>query len=699
MRFRRTSRPLSSAFASLFLLTLWQCALPAERAEDSTTEILWDSWGVPHVFAPDRESLYFAYGWAQAKSHADLLLKLIGEARGRAAEYWGEDYLESDRWILTMGIPDRSVRWTEAQKPEYRGMLDAFARGINAYVENYREAVADDVEVVLPVRAEDLLAHFQRVMHFTFVVSPESVSGTKQRWGEMGSNTWAIGPKRSASGHSILLANPHLPWDGVYVWHEAHLVSPEVNVSGASLVGMPFLAIAFNDDLGWSHTVNTHDGADLYELTLAEGGYVFDDEVRAFEEAVHKLKVRGADGALREEELVVRRSVHGPIVAEKEGRALALRVVGLEAPHALEQYWKMATAKNLKEFEAAQSMLQMPMFTTMYADADGHIMHWFGGLTPVRSKGDWEEWSGIVPGNDSANLWTSAHSYEELPRVVDPESGWLQNANDPPWTTTFPAAIRADDYPAYMAPREMSFRPQRSARMLLEDDSMSFEEVLAAKHSTRMEMADRLLDDIALAVEAHPNEVARRALDVLQKWDRSADAVSRGAVLFARFARQLGAESFDVPWSEQDPTVTPDGLADPGKAVELLAAVATEVEEDHGALDVPWGEVYRLRRGEHEMPSNGGPGGLGIFRVVWYARDGENQYRATGGDGYVAVVEFSDPVRAEVLLGYGNSSQVDSPHNGDQLELFSQKKLRPAWRSRRDIEANLEEREELSEER
>ena len=59
----------------------------------ATTEILWDSWGVPHIFAPDTESLFFAHGWAQAKSHGDLLLRLLGESRGRAAEYWGEEHL------------------------------------------------------------------------------------------------------------------------------------------------------------------------------------------------------------------------------------------------------------------------------------------------------------------------------------------------------------------------------------------------------------------------------------------------------------------------------------------------------------------------------------------------------------------------------------------------------------------------------
>ena len=88
-------------------------------------------------------------------------------------------------------------------------------------------------------------------------------------------------PERSASGRSLLLANPHLPWGDVFTWYEAQLVSPDVSVYGATLVGQPFVSIAFNDDLGWTHTVNTIDAADLYELTLEEGQFVRPDGPRA----------------------------------------------------------------------------------------------------------------------------------------------------------------------------------------------------------------------------------------------------------------------------------------------------------------------------------------------------------------------------------------------------------------------------------
>ena len=677
----------------------------------ATTEILWDSWGVPHIFAPDAESLFFAHGWAQAKSHGDLLLRLLGESRGRAAEYWGEAHLEDDRWVHTMGIPERAAAWYGEQSPRIRSWLDAFARGINAYATEHPDEISGDVAAVLPVSGTDLLAHQQRSLHFTWLAGRGKLDGVMQH-AEKGSNGWAVGPKRSASGRALLLANPHNPWSAQYLWHEAQLTSPEVNIYGAALVGLPFLVIAFNDHLGWTHTVNAHDGADLYRLNIVEGGgYRFDGEVLQFGRREKTLKVKNADGSLREEKLLIRTSVHGPVVGQVDGSDVALRVVGLDSPGIFEQYWEMSTATNLPEFETALRKMQMPLLTVIYADRDGHILKLFGGQTPVRSSGDWSYWSGVVPGDTSATLWTEVHAYDDLPRVVDPESGWLQNANEPPWTTTLPAALDPDDYPPYLAPRTVSeqgaeraarvrFRAQRSARMLAEDESITFDELVDYKLSTRMELADRILDDLAIAVDAHGSERAKRALAVLERWDRAADAESRGAVLFVRFVEELkqkgAADMFAEGPNADRPFTTPDGLADPAAAADALETAATVVMDEYGALDVPWGDVYRLRGEDRDLPANGGPGDFGVFPLVKYQKDDDGRFRAWLGESYIALVEFSEPVRARALLTTSNSSQPGSPHNGDQLELFSRKELRPVWRTRAEIEPHLELREDLS---
>ncbi|HEY9806650.1 MAG TPA: penicillin acylase family protein, partial [Candidatus Obscuribacterales bacterium] len=394
--------------------------------------------------------------------------------------------------------------------------------------------------------------------------------------------------------------------------------------------------------------------------------------------------------------LKIQRSLHGPIVSQAGETAIALRVAGLDRPGIMQQWWDMGQATNLAQFEAALKQMQIPMFTVLYADRKGHILHFFNGQVPVRSQGDFEDWTQLLPGDTSRNLWTKTHAYQDLPRIVDPASGWLQNANDAPWTTTFPTAIDPEDYPAYIAPRgPMSFRAQRSAQMLLNDDKISFEEVVQYKHSTEMFLADRLLDDL-LPLARQGSERSQKAAAVLAKWDRQTNADSRGAVLFSTWADNLDLEElFAKPWDAKTPLSTPDGLAHPQAAIAALETAAAKVEKNYGALDVSWGEVYRFQSGTAELPANGGPAELGVFRTLWFQPTDDHHFRAVGGDSYVAVVEFSNPVRAQVLMTYGNSTQPNSPHNGDQLQLAAQQKLRPAWRSRSEIETHLAQREQL----
>jgi acyl-homoserine-lactone acylase len=685
---------ISSFILGLLFVLVLTIHSPSLSFLPKSTEILWDTYGIPHIFGADSQSAFKAFGWAQMQSHGNLLLRLYGQARGRAAEYWGEDYLESDRWVKMMGVPERAKTWYKAQNPAFRRYLDAFATGINAYAKERAELIDDEVEVVLPVTAEDILAHVQRVLNFTFVVNPEIIKGIEEEQSKAGSNAWAIAPSHSASGNAMLLANPHLPWSDLFLWYEAQITAPGIDAYGATLVGIPVLAIAFNDNLGWTHTVNTFDGWDLYDLKLAGQGYLFDGRVRNFETNTVEIKVKQEDGTTRSQQLTIQHSIHGPVIEQQNGKAFALRVVGLDRAGVLEQWWDMARAKNLKQFETALKRLQLPMFTVMYADREGHIMHLFNGQVPIRSQGDFEDWEGIIPGDTSKTLWTKIHPYQDLPRVLDPPSGWLQNANDPPWTTTFPSAINPDRYPPYMAPHFMDFRAQRSARMLAEDNKISFEETISYKHSTRMELADRLLDDLIPALRKEGSKLALQAAEVLKKWDRQANADSRGAVLFAFWSEQMDFDTmFNTPWNENLPRTTPDGLADPNKAVAVLLRVAVNLEKVYGAIDIPWGEVFRLKYGGVDLPANGGSGSLGIFRVVNFEPSSNNRFQPVAGDSYVAAIEFSQPVKAMVLTSYGNSTQPGSEQVGDRLALFSKKQLRPVLRSRPEIEAHLSDRQ------
>jgi len=703
----------AAGLATLLAVAGLACAAPAGSAVvqpgPAQAEILWDTWGVPHIEAPDEPGLFHAFGWAQAHSHGDLVLRLYGQARGRAAYYWGAEHVEADRWLLVNGVPERAARWLDQQSPAFRANLEAFAAGINAYAAAHPERLAADVRQVLPVSATDVLAHLQRVMYFTFLTSreraleeavPRAIAHQPLPEPQNGSNAWAIGPGRAAGGHAMLLANPHLPWSGLYLFYEAQLKAPGVDVYGAALVGMPVIAIGFNDALGWTHTVNPLDGQDVYALAPAAGGYRWDGGVRAFGEELRVLEVRQADGSVTAEPLRIRHSVHGPVIRADAQAAYALRVPGLERGGLAEQWWAMAKARNREEFNTALQRRQIPMFNVVYADRDGHIQYLYNGHVPQRAGGNWEAWQGALDGTSSSTLWHTLHPYADLPAVADPPAQWLHNANDPPWLATLPAPYRPDAYPPYLAAPAMSLRAQRSASLVAGDTRITFDELLRYRHSTKVELASRVLAPL-LKAAGKAGPAARRAAAVLRAWDRHADAHSRGAVLFMEWARETGLLRGDdsvyaTPWQPGRPLATPSGLADPAGAVRALEVAAARVRQRHGALDVRWGDVARLRRGGHDLPASGGPGAAGIYSVLTFREGKDHRDEAVHGDTFVAAVEFSDPPRARTLLAYGNATQPGSAHIGDQLPLLAKKQMRPAWRSRADVLRHLARRERLA---
>jgi acyl-homoserine-lactone acylase len=422
---------------------------------------------------------------------------------------------------------------------------------------------------------------------------------------------------------------------------------------------------------------------------------LLDGKTEPFETRSVTIKVKQEDGSLKEQILEFKYSKQGPVVAEKGNKAYAVRIAGLDNPKIIEQYHRMSKARSLEEFESALRMLQNPMFNVIYADRSGNILYLFNGNVPVRAEGDFAFWNGTINGSESKYIWKETHPYEDLPRVLNPATGFLQNCNDAPWVCTFPPVLSPSRFPAYMSPLGTYWRAQRAINMIKDNHSISFDQLVNYKLNTGMEVADRFLADLLSAVEQYPNQDAVESAVVLKAWDKKTDAGSRGAVLFAAWYDELRSNMFEIPWSMDNPVSTPSGIKDRKQAVELLVKTSKYVKEKYGSLDIAWGEVNRFRMGELDFPANGGPDRYGIFRTMYFAEDNDNKSHAFHGDSYVAVTEFGEKIKAQVLLSYGNATQSGSKHAGDQLKLLSEKKMRPALLEKTDILKNLEKRESL----
>ena len=731
---------LASLLAATLLSPFVRAQTPVYHPHKGS-EILWDKYGIPHIFGKTVTDMFYCFGYAETAAHGDLLLHVIGGSRGRGAEYFGagvnDANLKTDRWIWTNEVPGRSVDWLSRQTPEFRGYLDAFAAGINAYAAAHPEALAPEVKQVLPITALDLIEHAQHFYNFEFTANLGLASpprATREEVAEVaapeangfgntpedladGSNGWAIGPSHTTSGKSMMLLNPHLAWGGEQTYFEVHLQAPGINLYGATQIGVPALRFVFSDYVAITNTVNTSNNHLLYKITEADGGYKFDGKVLPYTRASYPIRIKQADGSFTRESVEVLKTVHGPVIRRDDDGPVALLTGNLDKPFMLEQVYKMSTAHNFAEFETQLKRTQIPTYNILYADRDGHIEYLFNAPVPKRSEGDWDFWNKPVAGDTSRLLPTGTLSYQDMPKAIDPASGYVQNSNEPPWDAAWPTMIDPRDYPAYISTAWPYFRSDRGLRMLSEDSKISFDMLLKKKLSTRAEGADRLLPDLLAAVDQYGTPRARAAATVLKAWDRQTEADSRGALLFWNWSNRFGmpaagpaaVRNYAVPYALDKPLTTPAGINDPAAAAAMLNAAADAVEKQFGAIDKPWGDFLRLEingqsagaaagpRGSAlngvDLPGNGGPGAIGIFRVVTPGPIKDGIATPVHGDGFTIAMEFSQPIHAKALVSYGDCSQPGCAHHTDQLPLFEKKQWREVWRTRQEIEANLEHKD------
>jgi acyl-homoserine-lactone acylase len=333
-----------------------------------------------------------------------------------------------------------------------------------------------------------------------------------------------------------------------------------------------------------------------------------------------------------------------------------------------------------------------------YADRAGNIFYvWNAALPdyPHPHPGD----SIATPVSRSGQVWSRLVPWDSLPQLLNPKGGFIHQENDPPHFTSLLQPLDSARLPATVPGPSLSLRSQLALDLLTRaTKKLTLEDVIRLKHSYRMLLADRVKGDLLAAIRAAGDTALDEASRVLVHWDNTAAPDSRGGVLFEAWWRRYrpagtrNEQTYAVLWSKQEPTTTPRGLADPARTITALRAAIPQVRQRHGSLDVPWGEVHRVRAGGKDVPVGGCGGDLGCFRVLQFQDQPDGKRAVRGGDGWVLAVEFSDVPKAYSVLGYGNSNLPGSPWNGDQAELFARGDLKRVAFTAADIDAQAVKR-------
>ena len=643
--------------------------------------ILRDTWGVPHVFGRTDADVAYGLAWAHAEDDFATIQGALLAAKGKLATVYGSDGAPNDYMVQLLRVWDVVESGYATLGPDTRAVCEAYAAGINHYAAQHpRQALVP----LYPVSGKDIVAGFVHKTPLFFgldKVLQELFEGKRTEGPSPGSNTLAVAPSRSADGATRLAINSHQPWEGPVTWYEVNLKSEQGwEMTGGVFPGSPVVLHGHNRHLGWAHTVNRPDLIDVYALDIAPENpyrYRFDGALRDLEvrRAAIQVKLMGPLSWTFHRELLW--SVHGPVVRGARG-TFAIRYAGYGDLRQVEQWYRMNKAQDLEQWLAAMRLQAIPSFNCGYADEDGNVLYLYNARLPLRSEG--HDYSGVVPGNTSQTLWSGTLPFDELPKVVNPPSGFIQNCNSSPFETTSGAGNPDPGRysPLFGIETKMTNRALRALELLGSDASISREEFESYKfdlaYSSRSPVAQRLAEIRALPLSDDPS--LREAQQLIAKWDLGTDAQNTAAALALLTIRPKDDGGFDAPQGEE--------------LLQRIGRAASELRRAHGRLEVPWSEVNRLRRGKLDLGLGGAPD---VLHAVYGRPDGVARLRGVAGDSYVLLVEWdkSGRVSSRSIHQYGSATKdASSPHFADQASLFAQCRLKPVWFDEAEVRAHLE---------
>jgi acyl-homoserine-lactone acylase len=646
----------------------------------SEVEIRRTEFGVPHILAENLAAAGFGMGYSQVEDYGIEVVNRLFAGRGDLALHEGREALDSD--FAARERHARAVEIYHTLSQDVRDFMEGFAAGVNYYLAihptEFPESVMPDF-TGHDIAARDVGGWSRAsARRFREKMGVETTAGTDE--GENpddGSNAWAFGPSRTVSGAAILMRNPHLSWTAGY--YEAHVTVPGVvNFYGDFRIGGPFgIVCGFNEQLGWATTNNYPTLDQVYELDVVTefpNHYVFDGGKVPISSVTTTVQFRSGDGLASE----TRQSWYtplGPVIHRTDDRIYVLRATTDGVYRRPEQIMRMMRSESLAEWQDAVKLRTLPSSNLTYADRAGNIYYLWNTMLPSLPHPATQD-SAIHVARTS-DIWTELVSFEELPQLLNPEGGYVQNANDPPFYTNLNQLLDPARYAANLPKQRLRLRSQHSLQLVHGDSVLSLEDVVSLKHSMRMLLADRVKGDLVAAVqESSTDPEVLRASDLLAEWDNTVAGESRGGILFKTWAERYWAETdsttrHEEPWSPEAPIETPRGLGDRETAVEAFAWAVEESKRRWEAWDLAWGAVHRVRMGDVDVPVGGCAGGLGCFRVLSFTEDDDGRLVADRGDGWVLAVEFGPTPRAYSVLAYGQSNKEDSPHYSDQARWFA----------------------------
>jgi len=723
---RQPSHAIRTLVLLVVLVTVLLCNTPnvahAQKTTDSSlatqVTIYRDTYGVPHVFGRNDASTVFGFAYAQAEDNFWRVEENFIFALGRASELYGLKTVDEDALNRALEIPRLAREEYARLDPHMRSLCDAFAAGFNFYLARHPETRP---RLLTRIEPWYTLAFIRYNYYQNGFSRDPSLRGLGLQTAALendlkehtGSNGWVVGPSKSASGYAMLFINPHLPFFGSGQVYEGHVHSDEGwNFTGYTRFGFPLPYVGHNENGGWVSTDNAADLTDVYLETFDDPSrplaYKYGKEYRLAMEHVEEISVKTPAG-METRKLTMRKTHHGPILAARDGKMLAVRMAKFEADGWLREWYDMTKSKSLAEMKRAMKPLNMLFGNVMYADRQGNTWYLYNGAVPKRDPRF--DWTKPVDGSDPATEWQGYHTIDELPQLTNPKTGWMQNCNTTPFLLTSEFNLDQKQFPKYMVQEGDNPRGAISRELLASKPKFTFEEWTRLAFDTRVLNAGKRLPGLLTAIKqqlanrAHAGSIddarLREVHDELARWNQRSANDSAAMTVFSFWHDRV----------LRDEDQTPGQQSPPEKQLAALTGVLDGLQREYGTWKVAWGEIMRLQRRDEaknedfqdSLPSIGVSGVNGrdgaVFTLYAVPVRGQKRRYGVAGGTYISVVEFGPKVRALSIHTFGASGDPKSRHFMDQAPMYARGEFKPSLLMLDEIRANLESSYHPGEER
>ena len=752
-------------------------------------EVLRDAHGIPYIFARNTPDLIRAQGFVTAQARLFQMESYRALANGRLAEAIGAAGLGSDREIRTLGLRRNAERHAGLLSPAAHDFLDWYAQGINAYIRLHADDMPVELKIagftVTPWTVVDLVTmlHFinlsqaanyksellaqklidkfgaQRALElFPVNVNPdrgdrkviEGAAPAPTRLGlndtlmripadndspaaplAVGSNNWAVGPTRSASGAAVVANDPHLDARILPgIWLPIGLFTPDLRAIGAALPGVPGILVGRNANVAFGVTNSYGDSQDLFIEQLAPDTadqYLDGADARPFEVTTETIRIKdpAVESRFREERLTIRRTVRGPVIAGPGlgtggDRLLSLRTASAEIEGHEIGIDRLLVAASATDVDRAAQQMEVFYFNFVFADRKGVIGHRATGRVPIRASGQ-----GIYPKPATRESdWRGFIPPEQMPGQLSPARGWVATANNDNRPDGYPY-----DYSSFFAP---TYRYDRISQVLGATRAMTLADHRTLQVDTLNLQARRLVPIIIAALKDDP-ETADLAI-ILAAWDLRDRLDQTAPLLYHKIYERLAYETYvdemgdelaraylqqwygwqerfdrmlqqpDSPWFDDQRTPAVEKL--PDLIRRSVRIVRAELTAAHGSdpKDWLWGDEHRIR---FVSPLRRGGFGRDLLGVRSHPMDGSGETVMRARTPFLGgfdveffgsmrlVADLADDEKIMAAVSGGVVDRQFHPNQRDQLEPWFAGELLPWWFARPAIEAHSKHRQVL----